>query len=48
MFGSHRHRGSGDMMVLVCHKILVDHVTNGHVTLWVGAHQGKLPSCKVW
>ena len=21
---------------------------NGHVTLWVGAHQGKSPSCKVW
>ena len=26
-FGDHRHYGSGDIMVLVCHVILQDHVT---------------------
>ena len=29
MFG-HRHCGSGDMMVLVCHVILQDHVVKGY------------------
>ena len=28
-FGGHRHHGSGDILVLVCHVILLDHVING-------------------
>ena len=46
-----RQFSSGDIMVLLCHMILHDHMTacpKGHVTLWVGAHQDKLPSCQVW
>ena len=55
-----------EIMVLVCHVISKDHVTEvyskmgrspsrsvnilpslvGHLTLWVGTHQGKLPSCQ--
>ena len=27
-FGAHRHCGGGDIMVLVCHVILQDHLIN--------------------
>ena len=32
-FGGHRHCGSEDVMVLVCHVILQDYVTRGDVTV---------------
>ena len=41
-FGSHKHCGSGDVMILVCHLIKV------YVTLWAGTHLGELLSCQVW
>ena len=28
-FGGHKHRGSGDITVLVCHLIWQDHMTKG-------------------
>ena len=47
-FGGHRHCGSENIMVLMCHVLLEDHVVKGVVTLRAGAHQGKLPYCLVW
>ena len=35
-------------MVLLCQETLQDHVLMVFVTLWVGAHQDKLPSFQVW
>ena len=35
-------------MVLVCHVFSQDQVKKSYVTLCVAAHQGELPSCKVW
>ena len=32
-FGYHGHCGSGDILVLVCHVILQDHVTKGSTDL---------------
>ena len=29
MFGGHKHSGSGDIMVSVCHVILQEHVIKG-------------------
>ena len=28
-FGDHRHRGSEDLMLLVCHEISQDHIIKG-------------------
>ena len=44
-FGGHSHCGSEDIMILVYHVILQEHVIKGRVTLWAGVHQGKMPSC---
>ena len=47
-FGSHRHCGSGDIIVLVCYAIFQNHVIKKSYDFMVGAHQGELPSCQVW
>ena len=48
-FGGHRHYGIGDTIALVCYVISQDQAISwGHVTLRVGASQGKLPFCQVW
>ena len=47
-FGGHNHRGSGDIIVLVCHVIPQDQVIIVYMTLTTGAHQGKLPFCQFW
>ena len=36
-FDSYRHSECGDIIILVCHVILQDHVMNGHLTLWLEA-----------
>ena len=41
-FGGHRHCGSGNIMVLVFHVTLQDHVIKESCD---GAHQGKSPLC---
>ena len=51
-FGGHRHHGSGDIMVLVCHVILQDLAIKGFrdfmgSSLRAGAHLDKLPFFKV-
>ena len=43
MFGGYWFSGSRDVMDLVCHVILQD-----HVTLWVKAFHGNSPPCLVW
>ena len=42
-FGDNRQCGSGDVMVLVCHLILQDHVIEGSCDF-----KSKPPSCQVW
>ena len=38
-FGDHRHCDSGDIMILVCHMILQDHVIK-----WSFEFTGRIPS----
>ena len=50
--GGHRHHGSGDIMVLVCHVILQDLAIKGFhdfmgSSLWAGAHLDKLSFSEV-
>ena len=50
--GGHRHRDSGDIMVLVCHVILQNLAIKGFCnfmgsSLWAGAHFDKLPFSEV-
>ena len=40
-FGDHRHSGSGDIMVLICHVI-----SQGHVMNWSYELKGRNPSRK--
>ena len=47
-FGVHMHYGSGDMMSLICHVILLDLVINGSCDIWVRAPHHKSPTCQVW
>ena len=48
-FGAYKHCGSKRMVILVWHVILHDHVIKeSYITLWEGAHHGKLPSHQVW
>ena len=44
-FGPHRHCGSGDTMLLVCHMMLKDHVIKISCELnsWMAAPHGKSP-----
>ena len=43
--GGHRHCGSGDIMILVCHMILQDHVIKCCSSLWLEASKGKSAYC---
>ena len=45
--GGHRHFGSEDIMISVCHVILQDHVIKGSCDFMTGAHQNKLPFYQV-
>ena len=47
-FGGHRHCGSEDIMNLVFTLSSKTTRLKGRMTLWAGAHQGKLPSCQVF
>ena len=47
-FGGHRHCDSGDIIVLVCHLILQDHMIKvSYGTLWERGRRGKLQFCQV-
>ena len=39
-FGSHRHRGNKDIMVLVCYVISQDHLTKGSSNI-IGRHPSR-------
>ena len=47
-FGGHKRYGSGDIIILVCHVILQDTSSKGHVRVWAEAHKSKLPCCQAW
>ena len=47
-FGGHKRYGSGDIIILVCHVILQDTSSKGHVRVWAEAHKSNLPCCQAW
>ena len=47
-FDDHRNCDGRDILKLCCQVILQDMRSKGHVILWAGAHQCKLPFCQVW
>ena len=47
-FGGHRHCSSGDIMVLVGHIILKDHMLKRSSGFLDKSASGKSPSCQVW
>ena len=47
MFGGHKHCGSRDIIILVCHVISQNHVIERHVSLQAGTYQGNLPSSQI-
>ena len=46
-FGSHKHSGSGDITVFVCHEVSQDYVSKTHVTLRARVSNGKSPFSQV-
>ena len=47
-FGVGKHCDSGDIIDLVCHVILQDHVVTGYMTLWIKVCHGKSTPSQVW
>ena len=47
-FGGHKHSGSGDITVFVCHEVSQDYVSKTHVTLRARVSNGKSPFSQVW
>ena len=47
-FGGHRHCDCGDIMVLVCHVTLHNHVTKESNNFMGIGFEGNSPSCLFW
>ena len=47
-FDGPRHFGSKDIIFLVCHVIIQDHVIKGSLHFIDGCSHGKSMSCQVW
>ena len=46
--GGFRYCGGGDLTLLVCHMILLEHMVKGSYSSFSGNPNDKLPSFQVW